>query len=151
MLYKNLLQWYPVDTDDHFDSRRPATLPQCSQDEMVSAKQVWPLPQLQNHGQYNDIPPTASTSELTVLITASKATSKNRCCSDRRFRQGLCSSIAAKWNIKKFWKEAKFIVTEERTQYNEHFSRMMYAGTDATKERTHATCWNNTSNSLLHM
>lgn len=38
------------------------------------------------------------------------------------------------------------------TNYNGHFTRMMCAGTDITKERTYATCcWNNTSASLPHI
>lgn len=160
MLYKNLLQRYPVDTDDHFAKDRSShKTPRDPPHWHNAPKMKWsvqnrcePYHSFEIMASKNAISATASLKSLTVLITARKTTGKNRCCSDHRFRQGLCSSIAAKWKSKKFWQEAKFIVTEEHTQYNGHFARMMYVGIDASKERTHATCcWNNTSDSLLHM
>lgn len=63
---------------------------------LTTAPKSWPVKMLH-------LPQLAL--QLTVLITARKTTSKNRRCSDRMFRQGSSSSIAAKWKSKKFWKE----------------------------------------------
>lgn len=157
MLYRNLpLQW-SLDTDDHFAKDRSShKTPRDPLHCHNATKMKWSV---QNRCE----PYHSSEIMASKNATSSAASLTSQLCSSQLeklpakidvavtvcFGKARLLPLQQNGRARNF--ERKFIVTEERTQYNGHFARMMYVGTDATKERTHATCWNNTSASLLHM